>query len=100
MFATRHRFLSTISQRQKVTLYFPVCLGIPTALYLALSLLLTKASSVFAFAAAAPLVLIAYQAINFNHLYVDALIWKVRKRVLIKWVLRRKMRTVVQGWDQ
>ena len=78
----RHRFLSRISQPQKVTLYFAVCLSISTALYLALSLLLTKAASTFAFAAAAPLVLIAYQAINFHHYIVDALIWKVRKKSL------------------
>ncbi|CAN5614429.1 hypothetical protein BH20ACI3_BH20ACI3_34520 [soil metagenome] len=76
----RHRLLSSISQRQKVSLYFAVCLGISTATYLALSLLLTKASSVFAFAAAAPLILIAYQAINFHHYIVDALIWKARKK--------------------
>ncbi len=76
----RHRLLSSISQPQKVTLYFAVCLGISTATYLALSLILTKASSAFAFAAAAPLVLIAYQAINFHHYIVDALIWKARKK--------------------
>ena len=78
----RHRFLSRISQRQKPTLYFGVCLSISTAIYLALALILTKASTMFAFAAAAPLVLIAYQAINFHHYIVDALIWKVRKKAL------------------
>jgi hypothetical protein len=78
----RHRFISTISQRKKVTVYFTVCLGISTAVYLTLYLLLTKVSSAFALAAAAPLVLIAYQAINFHHYIVDALIWKVRKKTI------------------
>ncbi len=78
----RHRFLSTISQREKVTLYFVVCLTISTATYLALALILTKASAALSVVAAAPLVLIAYQAINFHHYIVDALIWKVRKKAV------------------
>ncbi len=78
----RCRFLSSISQRERVTLYFVVCLSISTATYLALYLILTKASAAFSVAAAAPLVLIAYQAINFHHYIVDALIWKVRKKSL------------------
>jgi hypothetical protein len=78
----RHRFLSTISQRPKVLRYFLVCLGISTASYVAIYITLTKATAVVSFAAAIPLVLIAYQAINFHHYIVDAVIWKVRKKSL------------------
>ncbi len=79
---TKHRFLSSISQREKVMWYFVVCLTISTATYLALSLILNKASAAFSAMAAAPLILIAYQAINFHHYIVDATIWKVRKKAL------------------
>ncbi len=78
----RHRFLSTISQRPYVLRYFLVCLGLSTVGYLVIYLTLTKATTVVSFAAAVPLVLIAYQAINFHHYIVDAVIWKVRKKSL------------------
>jgi hypothetical protein len=33
-------------------------------------------------AAALPLVVVAYQVINFHHYVVDSVIWKVRKKAL------------------
>ena len=75
----KHRFLSIISQRQQVHRYFLVCLGISTVTYLAIYLVLNGLLAA-SFVPALPLVLIAYQAINFHHYIVDAVIWKVRKK--------------------
>ncbi len=65
----RARFLSAISQRSRMLSYFAVCLGISTALYWLfqsyVSLLI------------APVIL--YQAINFHHYIVDAIIWSRRR---------------------
>jgi hypothetical protein len=79
---TRNRFLSTISQRANIVRYFIVCLGLSTTVYLTIYLTLTKVSAAFALASSLPLVLIVYQAINFHHYIVDAVIWKVRKKSL------------------
>jgi len=70
-----HRFLSTISQTNRVVPYFLVCLGISTALYFALD-------SVFSAMGLSVLTvsLAVYQAVNFHHYIVDGVIWKVRKR--------------------
>jgi hypothetical protein len=76
------RFLSTISQRANVIRYFIVCLGISTSIYVALYLTLSKVSVALALASSLPLVLVVYQAINFHHYIVDAVIWKVRKKSL------------------
>ena len=70
----QHRFLSTISQPGRVVTYFVVCLGISTALYMALQGTLNLLGlSVLS------LTLIAYQTLNFHHYSVDGIIWKVRK---------------------
>jgi hypothetical protein len=76
----RARFLSTISQRRNVGRYFLACLAISTAFYVALALTLNWVAA--ATAAALPLVVVAYQVINFHHYIVDSIIWKVRKKSL------------------
>ncbi len=68
------RFLSTISQTNKVWLYFLSCLGISTAVYLTLEFSV----------GALPLLLLSYQVINFHHYIADAVIWKVRRKSLQK----------------
>jgi hypothetical protein len=70
-----HRFLSTISQTNRVVPYFLVCLGISTLLYFALdSALEAMGLSVLT------LSLAIYQAVNFHHYIVDGVIWKVRRK--------------------
>ena len=69
------RFLSTISQKNKAWLYFGVCLGITTLVYLAIDQAIGQFSHW-----ALPLTLIVYQSINFHHYIVDSLIWKVRRK--------------------
>lgn len=68
------RFLSWLSQTRNVWIYFAVCIGISTALYLALQ----------SFIAAVPVLLATYQIINFHHYIADGVIWKVRKPALQK----------------
>lgn len=70
-----HRFLSWISQRQRWPVYVACCLLLTTALYGALNVLAVAFTS-----STLPVLVIAYQAINFHHYVVDALIWKVRRR--------------------
>jgi len=74
----QHRFLSFISQRSKVSTYFAVCLAISTVLYSALQFSLNW--MVVATATSLPLFAIAFQAINFHHYAVDAVIWKMRRK--------------------
>lgn len=74
----RHKFLSRLSQRQNVVQYFAVCLIISTVAYSLLDFALTSAASLFAITL--PIFAIAYQAINFHHYVVDAVIWKVRRK--------------------
>jgi hypothetical protein len=74
----KHRFLSYLSQRQHVMQYFAVCLILSTLAYSLLSFALSAISIVLA--ASLPLFAIVYQAINFHHYVVDAVIWKVRRR--------------------
>ena len=57
-----------------------ISLAISTAVYAALSLTLGRIGAYFAWAAPVPLVLIAYQIINFHHYIADAVIWKTRTR--------------------
>jgi hypothetical protein len=78
----RHRFLSYISQRKKISTYFAVCLLISTVFYSALAATLTWLSATLTIVASLPLFAIVYQAINFHHYVVDAIIWKVRKKSL------------------
>lgn len=61
-------FLSTISQPKHVALYLAICLSISTTLYFAIG---TVAGLVLP-----PIVI--YQAINFHHYVVDAVIWRSR----------------------
>ena len=75
---TRHRFLSTISQRSRMFSYFTVCLLISTVLYYALQTSLSWL--VVITSTTLPLFAIAFQAINFHHYLVDAVIWKVRQK--------------------
>jgi hypothetical protein len=78
---TRHKFLSYISKRRNLAIYFAVCLAISTVFYSMLATTLGWISSLAVFGSL-PLFAIAYQAINFHHYVVDAIIWKVRKKGL------------------
>lgn len=75
---SKHRFLSFISQRSRVFTYFAVCLLLSTCIYSVLKYSLAWIS--LATATSLPLFAIAFQAINFHHYVVDALIWKVRRK--------------------
>ena len=74
----RHRFLSYLSQRKNLLTYFAVCLLISTIVYSTISYSLTWIA--FATATSLPLFAIAFQAVNFHHYLVDAVIWKVRRK--------------------
>jgi hypothetical protein len=74
----KHRFLSFISQRNRVFTYMGICLGISALLYWALRASLGWMTAVTA--TSLPLFIIAFQAINFHHYVVDAVIWKVRRK--------------------
>ncbi|HSC20331.1 MAG TPA: hypothetical protein VLC07_01230, partial [Solirubrobacterales bacterium] len=76
-----HRFLSTLSQKNRAVLYFVVCLAISSAFYLALDSAFGAAGLGSRFSILT-LTLAAYQAINFHHYIVDGVIWKVRKQRL------------------
>jgi hypothetical protein len=79
---TRHRFLSYLSQRKNIAIYFAVCLAISTVFYSTLATTLGWISPSLAVVTALPLFAVVYQAINFHHYVVDAVIWKVRKKSL------------------
>lgn len=74
----RHRFLSYLSQRKNLPIYLGVCLLISTFVYSSLSYSLTWITAVTA--TSLPLFAIVFQAINFHHYVVDAVIWKVRRK--------------------
>lgn len=74
----RHRFLSFISQRRNLLTYFAVCLLISTIVYSAISYSLIWLA--LATATSLPLFAIVFQAVNFHHYLVDAVIWKVRRQ--------------------
>ena len=74
----KHRFLSYLSQQRNVLQYFAVCLSLSTVVYYLLGFAVSTASTLIV--TSLPLVAIAYQAINFHHYVVDAVIWKVRRR--------------------
>ena len=70
--------LSFLSQRDKVVTYIAVCLLISTIAYWILQnsvswLVVVTGTSL-------PLFAIVFQAINFHHYLVDAVIWKVRRK--------------------
>ena len=68
------RFLSYISQPQRLWLYLLVCIAITGVVYWAL---LGTLSAIFFAGLSATIVL--YQIVNFHHYVVDAIIWKRRK---------------------
>ena len=74
----KHRFLSSLSQRHNIASYFVGCLLISTAVYAALQYSVTWL--VIATATTLPLFTIAFQAVNFHHYLVDAVIWKIRRK--------------------
>ena len=75
---SKHRFLSYISQNSKVATYLAVCLLLSTVVYATLQYSLGWIA--IATATSLPLFAIVFQAINFHHYVVDALIWKVRRK--------------------
>ena len=75
----KHKFLSTISQRSKISIYFGACLLISTCFYLALGQIAGLIS-----VSILPAALILHSIVNFHHYAVDAVIWKVRKKPLQK----------------
>ena len=74
----QHRFLSFISQRKRVFTYAAVCLLISTVAYGGLRYSLGWITALTA--TSLPLFIIFFQAINFHHYVVDAVIWKVRRK--------------------
>ena len=70
----RARFISAISQPNRVVAYFGSCLAIATIVYFNLNLV---TSVVFGTGLAATLGI--YMGINFHHYAVDAVIWKRRR---------------------
>jgi hypothetical protein len=74
----KHRFLSSISQSKKVFTYTAVCLVISIAVYASLRYSLGWFAALTA--TSLPLFVIVFQAINFHHYVVDAVIWKVRRK--------------------
>lgn len=73
-----HRFLSSISQRNRIFTYLAVCLTISTVMYSVLQFSLSWLAVITA--TSLPLFAIVFQAINFHHYVVDAVIWKVRQK--------------------
>jgi hypothetical protein len=73
------RFLSYISQPNRLWLYLLVCVAITGVVYWAV---LGTLSAIFFAGLSATIVL--YQIVNFHHYVVDAIIWKRRKPALQK----------------
>jgi hypothetical protein len=72
-------FLSTISQPQNFVRYMFWCLVISTTIYFTVNVV--TQNQVFA---GLPLMVLAYQTLNFHHYIVDSRIWKVRKKPMQK----------------
>jgi len=70
------RFLSSISQPGRVTMYFACCLSITTIVYF-----LLNRFTVLVLGGGLAVTVGLYMGINFHHYVVDALIWKRRKAV-------------------
>jgi hypothetical protein len=70
--------LSWLSQERNWLIYLLACLAITAVVYGAID----ASSAFFTQYTAMPVVLIAYQALNFHHYIVDSLIWKLRKRTV------------------
>lgn len=75
------RFLSAISQPNKILTYFSICLAISTAVYGAIYIYLTSYDHLLV---GVPLAVLIYQTINFHHYIVDSVIWKMRKKNMQK----------------
>jgi hypothetical protein len=72
-----HRWLSWLSQDGRAPLYVLACLGVTTLVYGTIDAVVrTLALSTL------PVLLIAYQTINFHHYLVDGRIWKLRRKPL------------------
>jgi hypothetical protein len=76
----KHKFLSYLSQRRNLPIYMGVCLLISTLIYSGLQYSLSWILVVTA--TSLPLFAIVFQAINFHHYLVDAVIWKVRRKTV------------------
>src|SRR5688500_4389712 len=74
----QHKFLSYLSQRNNLPIYLGVCILISTVVYSSLSYSLNLITALTA--TSLPLFAIVFQAINFHHYGVDAVIWKVRRK--------------------
>ena len=74
---SKHRFLSYLSQNSRVATYLAVCLLLSTLIYATLQYSLGWIAVITA--TSLPLFAIVFQAINFHHYVVDAMIWKVRR---------------------
>jgi hypothetical protein len=74
----KHKFLSYLSQRNNLPIYLGVCLLISTVIYSGLTYSVSWLAVITA--TSLPLFAIIFQAINFHHYLVDAVIWKVRRK--------------------
>ncbi|WP_199538573.1 MULTISPECIES: hypothetical protein [unclassified Duganella] len=70
------RALSWLSQEGRWPLYLMACLALTGVVYRSIDM----SNAYFANYTLVPLVVIAYQGINFHHYIVDSIIWKLRKR--------------------
>lgn len=68
--------ISWLSQERNWPIYLLACVTLTTILYRALDM----SSGYLSGSAVVPMVVIAYQGLNFHHYIVDSLIWKLRKR--------------------
>jgi hypothetical protein len=68
--------LSWLSQEDRWPVYLLACLALTALVYLGID----ASNAWFAKHTLVPLVVVAYQGLNFHHYIVDSLIWKLRKR--------------------
>lgn len=68
--------ISWLSQERHWPIYLLACVTLTTILYRAIDM----SSGYWSGGAVVPMVVIAYQGLNFHHYIVDSLIWKLRKR--------------------
>jgi len=78
-FDPKKRFLSYISQPNRLPLYLGVCVAITAVYYVAV---LGSLERFFVIGVTSSVVI--YQIVNFHHYIVDSLIWKVRKPAIRK----------------
>ncbi len=78
-----HKFISFISQKKFLWLYFAVCLAITGLFYACVDFLAQDVASRYLpnlISEQGGWMVVAYQGINFHHYIVDGYIWKVRKK--------------------